>query len=168
MSKELKRLTEEAHLHRCWGDEPPPELLEQIETEKRKNEPSQELLDTLAHLRRKWAEAAVSQKRKRHIFFLGSVYEQVCKWRHLKRQDDLAAGLVKFFDVEPLERDIFQLLLVAVCDEQIDRKIRHRWAACLRTVDRRKTPPDLGAAQIIYSGGINRCAGRSRQKKRRA
>ena len=159
MSQELKRLMKLVHARRCWGDEPAPELLEQIEAEKRRNRPSRELRDTVVTLRQDWAKASVSQRRNKHIFFLGSVYEQACKWRRLKRQDDLDAGLKKFFDIDQ-DRDIFQSLLITVCGDQIDRKIRYRWVACLRTIERHKTPEDLGAAQIIRLGGINRCAAR--------
>lgn len=159
MSKELERLSKLVRSQRCWGDEPSPELLEQIETEKRKLQPSQELQDTIATLRQEWAKAVTSQKRNRHVFFLGLVYEQVCRWRLLKRQDDLENGLKKFFDVDQ-ERNVFQALLIVVCGEQIDRKIRYRWAACLRNVERCKTPSELGAAQIIRQGGISQCANR--------
>lgn len=157
----LKELLHEAHLHRCWGEEPPPELLDEIEAEKRRNRPSKELVRTLKLLRRTWAEAAASQKKLRNIIFLGAVYREVLDWREacrLKRREDLETSLAKFYEVDPGKQDLFQMLLLIVCGDQIDRKVRSRWTACLRTLDRRKTPADLGAAQILRLGGISRCA----------
>lgn len=156
-------LQELLRISRCWGDEPPEELARRIDEERKRITPPSELMKTLAALRQEWAIAAVSQKRNRHIFFLGSVYQHVCEWRRLKRQNDLTVGLREHFEAGH-GRDVFQALLFVVCAGQ-NRKVRHRWAACLRAVDRHRTPAELGAAQIIRLGGINQSA--ARQKKRR-
>lgn len=153
----MKRLTAKARLARCWGEEPSIELIKQIEEEQQKSRPSKELLDSLAELRRAWRAAAASTKRDRHVLFLGSVYFAAAQSRRFSRQDDLA-NLARFFDITPTRRDIFQILLLAVCRNQIDRKVRWRWVACLRTVAKHRTPPQHGAAQIICLGGINQCA----------
>ncbi len=154
---EMKRLTAKARVARCWGEEPPIELLNQIEVEKQKSRPPQELLETLAELQRAWTVAVASTKRDRHIPFLGSVYYEALKLRRLRRQDELA-NLGKFYDIDLARRDIFQILLLAVCRNQIDRKVRWRWVACLRAVAKHRTPPEHGAVQIIRLGGINQCA----------
>jgi hypothetical protein len=158
--KSQAKLQELLHLARCWGDEPTDALAREIEGERKRVTPPQDLLVTLATLRREWTKAAVSQKRNRHIFFLGSVYEQVCEARkrcRLKGQDGLLTELQEHFDVHP-DRNIFQGLLIVTCGDQIDRKVRSRWAACLRAVERCKTPPKMGAAQILRLGGISRCS----------
>jgi hypothetical protein len=158
--KSQARLQKLIHLARCWGGEPDEELAKEIEEERTRVSPPKELLATLAILRQEWAKAAVSQKRNRHIFFLGSVYEQVCEARErcrLKGQDGLLTGLQEHFDVHH-DRNVFQALLIVTCGNQIDRKVRSRWAACLRAVERCKTPPKMGAAQILRLGGISRCS----------
>ena len=160
MSQELERLLKIVEGRRCWGDEPSPELIERIEEERRKLRPSQELQDTLTALRQLWFSSAGSTKRDRHIPFLGELYREVQNYRYLKTLDDLKAGLTKFYDVDPFKRDAYSMLLVAVCGPNLSRKVRSTWAACLRTVERNKTPKDLGAAQILRLGGINRCAQR--------
>lgn len=149
------RLKELLRLARCW-DRLDEEQVREIEEERKRITPPQDLTDTLTILRREWAKAAVSQKRNRHIFFLGFVYAQARKWRRLKRQEELLTGLREHHEV-PHRRDVYQALLMVVCGDQ-DRRIRSRWVACLRTVERLKTPEDLGAAQIIRLGGINECA----------
>lgn len=156
---EIKKLTEQLRIQRCWGNESAG-LLEKIDVEKRKMAPPQELQDTLLTLRQEFAKAAASQKRNRNIFFLGEVYRVAAQLRNLRGLEEFSAGLVKHYEVDAKGRDIFQLLLVVTCGELIDRKIRHRWAACLRRVAKNKTPPELGAAQIIRLGGINKCGSR--------
>lgn len=151
------RLKELLRLARCW-DRLDEAQVREIEEERKRITPPQDLMDTMATLRREWAKAAVSQRRNRHVFFLGFVYAQVGKWRRLKRQGELLAALREHYEV-PGGRDIYQSLLIVTCGDQ-DRRIRSRWATCLREVERRKTPSDLGAAQIIRLGGINRCARR--------
>ncbi len=151
------RLKELLRLARCWDGLDETQLRE-IEEERKRITPPQDLMDTLASLRQEWAKAAVSQKRNRHIFFLGFVYAQAAKWRRLRRQDELLTGLREHCEV-PVGRDIYQALLFVTCVDQ-DRRIRSRWAACLRNIERLKTPVDLGAAQIIRLGGINQCARR--------
>jgi hypothetical protein len=168
MTPELKRLHKLVRLAECWGDEPSPELLEQVEAEKRRHRAPDDLVAALADLRREWANAAVNHKKNRHVFFLGYLFWAVCEWRRLKRLDEFTRALSKFYEIDPVGRDIFQMLLIATCGEQLNRKIRYTWSACLRQVDELKTPANLGAAQILRLGGINRCAQRSRQKKRRA
>lgn len=158
MSKELTRLLERARRARCWGDEPKPELLAQIESEKRKIEPSKELQDTITVLRQAWLSSAGSTKKNRHIPFLGILYFEVQTWRYLRKLDELKTGLTKFFDIDPTNRDAYSMLLVAVCGRSLSRKVRHTWSACLRTVERLKTPKEFGSAQIIRLGGISRCA----------
>lgn len=160
MSKELRRLMKLVDYRRCWGDEPSPELLGQIETEKRRLRAPDDLVAALAELRREWANAAVNHKKQRHAFFLGFLFWTVCEWRRLKRLDEFTLALTKFYEIDPTGRDIFQMLLVVTCGEQLNRKIRCTWSTCLRTVDELKTPANLGAAQILRLGGINRCAQR--------
>ena len=160
MSKELTTLLERARRARCWGDEPSPELLTQIDAERRKHQASPELLDTLAVLRQAWISSAGSTKKNRHIAFLGVLYSEVHTWCYLKKLDELMTGLSKFFNVDPNNRDAYSMLLVAVCGPNLSRKVRSTWTACLRTVERHKTPKNLGAAQIIRLGGINRCSRR--------
>lgn len=161
------RLKELLRVARCWGGEPSGDLARCIEEERKRITPPADIMRTLVTLRKEWAQAAISQKRNRHVRFLGAVYEEVIEWRRLRRQEELLAGLREHFEV-PLARNVFQALLLTVCGSQIDRKIRYRWAACLREVEHHKTPAKLGAAQIIRLGGINRCAVLAKRKAGKA
>lgn len=165
--KSHRRLNELLRLARCWDDDPPDELAQRIEEERKRVTPPQELVDMLDNLRRAFATASATVSRGRYISFLGEVYKAVSTLpdnRILRRQDDLKAALENFFGVSRRNRDAFQMILIAVCGELVDRKIRHRWAKCLRIVSQYKTPAAWGAAQISGLGGINRCAGSRRRR----
>lgn len=170
MSETLRSLLALARTRRCWGDEPSCELLDQITAEEQRLTPTKDVADALARLRTAWAVAAVSQRKQRNISFLSAVWSEVCELRRLKRQIAFLDELSRYFEVNLESRDEFQAVLIAVCGDQIDRKVRHKWVMCLRAIEQLNTPPDMGAAQILRLGGINRAGTIERigKRKRRA
>jgi hypothetical protein len=114
-----------------------------------------------------WNEMKSKHKRSAIYGYLAAVFDLVSQYRRRKirkllRYVSRMIGLRPGYNVDP-----FAATIRCTCDGNIDRKTISRWSRALRYVAKHK-PPDTGLKTFMQrTGGINACADRFAQIRRR-
>jgi hypothetical protein len=147
---------------------PLPRALCQLRHEASRETPKARLRRRLEKIRDAWDDFQASRARDAVYGYLEAVFAIVEHYKVRRRTKKLLRHAFKFAD-QPLHKNAnpFTAVIRCTCGGAADNKTVSKWARALRYVARCKKPATPLKAFMTEAGGVNACATRYANRKRR-